>query len=251
MGKKSKAQEAEMKRQYQEERRRKELEKKKKQNKLMWQIVICVVAAVLLITAVIVAIALGGKKEITPTKLDGYINSEEITDLVRMNVTYTDKNGKKTTGDIVVKLLPDVAPITVENFQNLVDADFYNGLTFHRIDYGFMIQGGDPDGDGTGGTTTIKGEMTNNGFQNDLSHERGVISMARRPYNYDSASCQFFIMHEDTPSLDGEYASFGSVVYGLDTVDGIAGTKVGGAQNTTPVNPVTINYMNFVTPEAE
>lgn len=127
----------------------------------------------------------------------------------------------KNYGLIKLKLDANTAPITVSNFVGLANEGFYNGLTFHRIIKGFMIQGGDPNGDGTGGSKqTIKGEFTANGVDNPLKHTRGVISMARSQSN-DSASSQFFIMHEDTPSLDGEYAAFGCAYSGMDIVDKI------------------------------
>ena len=127
-------------------------------------------------------------------------------------------------GKIVVELYPDVAPITVENFVNLAKEGFYDGLTFHRIISGFMIQGGCPQGTGTGGPGhTIKGEFALNGIKNDLSHTRGVISMARAN-DPDSAGSQFFIVHQDSTFLDGQYAAFGKVIEGLDVVDAVAST---------------------------
>lgn len=127
----------------------------------------------------------------------------------------------KNYGSIKLKLDANTAPITVSNFVGLTNDGFYNGLTFHRIIKGFMIQGGDPNGDGTGGSKdTIKGEFSSNGVDNPLKHTRGVISMARSQSN-DSASSQFFIMHEDAPSLDGEYAAFGCAYSGMDIVDKI------------------------------
>lgn len=127
----------------------------------------------------------------------------------------------KDYGTIKVELDADTAPITVTNFVDLANEGFYDGLTFHRIISGFMIQGGDPQGNGTGGANkTIKGEFSANGVDNPISHERGVISMARSR-EYDSASSQFFIMHEDTDSLDGEYAAFGHVTEGMEIVDKI------------------------------
>lgn len=127
----------------------------------------------------------------------------------------------KDYGTIKVELDADTAPITVTNFVDLANEGFYDGLTFHRIISGFMIQGGDPQGNGTGGAgKTIKGEFSANGVDNPISHERGVISMARSR-EYDSASSQFFIMHEDTDSLDGEYAAFGHVTEGMEIVDKI------------------------------
>ena len=128
---------------------------------------------------------------------------------------------------IRLELYPEIAPLTVENFLDLVKKGFYNGLCFHRIIPGFMIQGGDPDGNGTGGPGySIKGEFRSNGVENPLKHERGVISMARA-FDPNSAGSQFFIMHEDAPHLDGEYAAFGKVIEGMDTVDEIAAVETG------------------------
>lgn len=128
------------------------------------------------------------------------------------------ENGKK----IELELYPEAAPETVKNFEGLVKKGFYDGLTFHRIIPGFMIQGGDPLGNGMGGAeNNIRGEFLANGHNNPIKHERGVISMARA-FDPNSASSQFFIMHADAPHLDGQYAAFGKVVAGMDTVDEIA-----------------------------
>lgn len=128
----------------------------------------------------------------------------------------------KDKGVIAVELDADTAPITVTNFVELANSGFYNGLTFHRIIEGFMIQGGDPKGNGTGGSDkNIKGEFAANGIKNGISHERGVISMARSSA-YDSASSQFFIMHKTSTHLDGQYAAFGHVTSGMDIVDDLA-----------------------------
>lgn len=137
-------------------------------------------------------------------------------------VTFEMENGKTFKAE----LYPDKAPNTVNNFISLVKKGFYNGLVFHRIIAGFMIQGGDPNGTGTGGPGYhIKGEFSSNGFkENDLSHERGVLSMARAQHP-DSAGSQFFVMHAEADYLDGQYAAFGKVIEGLDTVDAIAATK--------------------------
>jgi peptidyl-prolyl cis-trans isomerase B (cyclophilin B) len=125
-------------------------------------------------------------------------------------------------GQITLELYPELAPVTVENFVKLVNDGFYNGLTFHRIIDGFMMQGGDPNGDGSGGSTdTIKGEFKNNGVENILSHVRGVVSMARSGDSMDSASSQFFIVQSDSTFLDGDYAGFGRVTEGMDIVDKI------------------------------
>lgn len=127
----------------------------------------------------------------------------------------------KDYGTMKLELDADTAPITVTNFVNLAKEGFYDGLTFHRIISGFMIQGGDPDGNGTGGADhTIKGEFEQNGVENKMLHKRGVISMARAKAP-NSASSQFFIMHEDAPHLDGAYAAFGQVTEGIEIVDQI------------------------------
>lgn len=143
-----------------------------------------------------------------------YKNTDKTTDFVKIEMQSGDS--------IIVELNPSVAPVTVENFKNLVSQGFYNGLIFHRVISGFMIQGGDPQGTGMGGSKqTIKGEFKMNGVNNPLSHERGVISMARSQF-YNSASSQFFICHADAKFLDGQYAAFGRVVEGIETVDKIA-----------------------------
>ena len=133
----------------------------------------------------------------------------------------------KDYGTIQLELDADIAPITVTNFVNLVNDKFYDGLTFHRIIDGFMIQGGDPLGNGTGGSEeTIKGEFSLNGVENSISHVRGVISMARSNNSYNSASSQFFIVQQDSTSLDGGYAAFGRVIRGMEVVDEIAKVEV-------------------------
>lgn len=142
------------------------------------------------------------------------------------------ENGKK----IKLELYPDKAPITCANFEKLVREGFYDGLIFHRVISGFMIQGGDPEGTGMGGAKEkIKGEFAMNGVPNNLKHTRGVISMARS-MNPNSASSQFFIMHKDAPHLDGQYAAFGKVVEGIEAVDEIAETKTD--YNDRPLNDI-------------
>ena len=142
----------------------------------------------------------------------------------------TDKNPivtfKMENGDVFkAELYPEIAPNTVNNFISLVEDGFYDGLIFHRVIKNFMIQGGDPEGTGMGGPGySIKGEFSSNGFKNDLKHERGVLSMARS-FMPDSAGSQFFVMHKDSPHLDGEYAGFGKVVEGIEVVDKIAESK--------------------------
>ena len=134
----------------------------------------------------------------------------------------------KDKGVIKLELDAKTAPITVKNFVDLVESGFYDGLTFHRVIEGFMIQGGDPEGTGFGGSEKqIKGEFSANGVTNNISHKRGVISMARASYSKDSASSQFFIVQKDSTFLDGQYAAFGHVTDGMDIVDDIAkNTKV-------------------------
>ena len=139
---------------------------------------------------------------------------------------------------IKIEVDEQAAPVTAANFLKLVKEGFYDGLTFHRIIPGFMIQGGDPKGNGTGGSSqTIKGEFASNGFNNPIHHVRGVISMARA-MDPDSASSQFFIMHDDAAYLDGQYAAFGKVVEGMDAVDEIASVPTGF--NDRPVTPVVM-----------
>ena len=152
-------------------------------------------------------------------------------------------------GIIKAELYPDTAPISVENYISLVEKGFYNGLIFHRVIPGFMIQGGCPDGTGMGGPGyQIKGEFSANGVKNDLKHARGVLSMARsqRP---DSAGSQFFIMHKDAPHLDGQYAAFGKVVEGMDIVDTIAAVRTG--QNDKPMNDQRIKKVTVAKPDGE
>lgn len=148
-------------------------------------------------------------------------------------------------GIIKVELFPEIAPNTVRNFISLANSGFYDGLTFHRVIPGFMIQGGDPAGNGSGGPDyDIYGEFSNNDFENDLKHERGVISMARS-MDMNSAGSQFFIMHEDSPHLDGDYAAFGKVTEGLDEVDKIA--SVERDMNDKPKEDVVIKSITVDT----
>ena len=131
------------------------------------------------------------------------------------------------TGVIKAELYPEIAPNSVNNFISLINKGYYDGLIFHRVISGFMIQGGCPDGTGMGGPGySIPGEFTANGFKNDLKHDRGVLSMARA-MSPDSAGSQFFLMHEKSPHLDGQYAAFGKVIEGMDVVDRIANTPTG------------------------
>jgi len=160
----------------------------------------------------------------------------------------------KGYGTMVAELYPNIAPNTVKNFIYLANSGFYDGLTFHRVKKNFMIQAGCPNGDGTGGPGyTIKGEFTNNGFQNDLKHTRGVLSMARRGSTntaqdklcYDTGGSQFFIMHVDYPYLDENYATFGKVIEGLDVLDAIATTATNSSNK--PLTSVVIESIKVDT----
>ena len=157
----------------------------------------------------------------------------------------------KHGGEFIIELYPEYAPATVENFLKLVNSNFYNGLTFHRIVDGFMAQGGDPEGTGNGGSEKkIKGEFASNGFtKNTLSHERGVISMARSAKN-DSASSQFFICYADvSESLDGNYAAFGKVIKGMEVVDAFCDVPMTyniRGEKAVPVEPIYIDSMTQI-----
>ena len=173
-----------------------------------------------------------------------YIESEEETNFVKI-----DTDGY---GIMIAELYPDVAPITVENFKSLVKDKFYDGIIFHRVIKDFMIQTGDPTGTGMGGSEKeIKGEFKNNGVENNLSHTRGVLSMARRGGNPDteetmnSASSQFFIVHKDSNFLDGNYASFGKLLNGYDVLDKIATTETNSSDK--PLKDIKMNTIRFVT----
>ena len=181
-------------------------------------------------------------KENNTENKDEYIQNNQISNESEENNMYS--TGKhhaeivvKNYGTIALELDADVAPITVENFAKLVNEGFYNGLTFHRIISGFMIQGGDPLGNGTGGSSkTIKGEFASNGVKNSISHVRGTISMARSSMP-NSASSQFFIVHQDSTFLDGQYAAFGTVTSGMEVVDKIcADTAVEDDNGTVAKN---------------
>jgi len=205
----------------------------------------------------------------TVANLDLFEETGEVTDYVLLNikvagskkaesaegdaqaqaegddVAATTANKEDYYGKILIRLYPDVAPLTVSNFKKLVGNGFYKGLTIHRVIKEFVIQGGDPNGDGTGGSNgEIFGEFASNGFTNNLSHKRGVVSMARSD-DPDSASSQFFICHADaSDSLDEKYAAFGYVIYGMDVVDYIAGLQT-DADDKPTVN-VTIESASFV-----
>ncbi|PKG22899.1 peptidylprolyl isomerase [Niallia nealsonii] len=192
----------------------------------------------LMLVSLVLLAACGNKEEEKNSS-----SNADYADKIKENpmVTITMNDGKK----IEIELYPKVAPNTVSNFVSLVKRGFYDGLTFHRVIPDFMIQGGDPNGDGTGDPGYgIKGEFSSNGFDNDLKHERGVISMARSN-DPDSAGSQFFIMVADQASLDGEYAAFGKVISGMDTVDTIV--NVGRDENDKPLEDVTMKKVTVDT----
>lgn len=261
MGKQSKLTNSEQLRRFREEQRKIEMEKRKKQNRLILIIAAaCLLVAAITVTVVLVLNMTQNTPESnytppsdTPTNAETAVKmndldfsevnisamqeTEEVTKYVKLTVQYTDENGFDREGDILIRLFDEVAPKTVENFQKLVKEGAYTNSTFHRIMKNFMIQGGI-----AAGATSITGEFTSNGFQNNLLHKRGVVSMARSA-KADSATSQFFIMHGDRDTLDGNYASFGYVVSGMDVVDAIANTEVqvnGDGEMADPVNDVTI-----------
>lgn len=187
----------------------------------------------------IIFLCVGCSKDLTKGTIDG-VNYEETNEATNYVKIETTKNKV-----ILIELFPDVAPLTVDNFKKLVADKFYDGLIFHRVINDFMIQTGDPLGTGIGGSDeTIKGEFSNNGVENNLSHYRGVVSMARRSDDMDSASSQFFIVQADATYLDGDYAAFGKVIAGMDTVDKIA--RVATDVNDKPNTPQKIRNIRFV-----
>ena len=194
----------------------------------------------LFVLAIILVLTTGCEsKEFTRGELEGYTyeETEEVTNYVKI-VTNNDEV-------ILIELYPDIAPITVANFQKLVGEHFYDGLIFHRVIEDFMIQTGDPEGNGTGGSDeTIKGEFSENGVENNLSHTKGVVSMARGE-DFDSASSQFFIcVSDDDTYLDGEYAAFGKVIAGYDAVEQISKVKTNSSNK--PLQPQTMETVRFV-----
>ncbi|AMO87369.1 Putative bifunctional phosphatase/peptidyl-prolyl cis-trans isomerase [Solibacillus isronensis B3W22] len=202
---------------------------------------------IVLFTVLIVILAACGKETAENEDQRTTANyAEEVTE--NPIVTITMENDEK----IVIELEPKTAPNTVANFISLVEDGFYDGLIFHRVIPGFMIQGGDPDGTGMGGPDyAIKGEFTSNGFENTLTHERGVISMARSQ-DPDSAGSQFFIMTEQATHLDGDYAAFGKVTEGMETVDEIVAAE--RAKNDKPledqkIKTVEVDTKGFDYPE--
>ncbi len=195
----------------------------KKDNILLTICVIIFVGALLVIVA-----TLSGKETKTVEDLKG-INFDIAENVATLN--YQTENPVvalyiKNYGAVVIELYPDVAPNTVNNFISLVKAGFYDNNTFHRLMPGFVLQGGDPSGTGTGDAGyKIKGEFTNNGFTNNLKHTKGIVSMARGSYSMDSAGSQFFIMLGEAPHLDGDYAAFGKVIDGMEIVERIEKTE--------------------------
>lgn len=231
------------KRLQQEQEKQKKLQQQKRENLIVTIVAVALIA--LIVGGVVITVVLSNRPIYDLADKNSYTVSETATNYVKLNVSYTDDEGKKHNGDIIVKLDPESAPITVANFQKLVGEGFYDGLIFHRVIENFMIQGGDPKGDGTGGSDEkITGEFSENGIDNPLKHERGVISMARGSYSMDSASSQFFIMHKTTSSLDGKYAAFGHVVFGMTSVDGIA--TIATNSNDKPLNNAVIESAVFV-----
>lgn len=215
----------------------------KQMNPLVWGIGAIVVVAVLIIAAVVLTqkptTTSGAQSSANPTATT---SAETYTPpALEKDVTYTARIDVKDYGTITVELDQEAAPITCANFVELANSGFYDGLTFHRIEPGFVIQGGDPNGNGTGGSEhDIVGEFAENGYKNDLSHVRGTISMARAN-DPNSASSQFFIMHQDNTGLDGKYAAFGTVTDGMDVVDAICEDASNGTLSENPViNSVTI-----------
>ncbi len=205
--------------------------------------ILCLVLSLILLAVTLTACAHKAPTmdqiDMSPVELSAATVTEDETDYVIISV--------KDFGDILVRLYPDVAPETVKNFKDLVSRKFYDGLTFHRILKGFMIQGGCPKGDGTGDSgKDIKGEFSKNGFENNLLHNRGVLSMARGN-DMNSASCQFFIVHdtEGASHLNENYASFGYVVAGMDVVDKIANVAVIPGTDGVSFDTVTINTIRF------
>ena len=276
MGKNSNANQATQLRQFRADERAKQQAAKRRQTKIA---LLLVLLAVAICAAVVLLIVFNGNGEtqtdetgngahVTDTlgyydngapfmedldmseiNLEAFTQTDEITNYVRLNVSYTDNDGMQRKGDIVIRLYDNVAPETVKNFQNLVKSGFYNGSSFHRVIKDGLIQGG--SGSGEAQLTPIKGEFTNNGFYNNLEHHRGVVAMARTIYP-DSATSQFYIMCESNIDLDHNYATFGYVAYGMDTVDAIAAlnvvanTQMSG-EVSLPVNTVTINSATFIT----
>lgn len=253
MGKQSRAKEAEQLREIRRRREEEERNKKRKQNRTTG-IAVGVVVGMMLVAVLAVIIATVANQTPKMSQIDlsdvadasAFTETSKKTNYVRLSVSYTAADGTEKNGDIYVRLFPKVAPKTVKNFQSLVASGYYNGTVFHRVYPGFMIQGG------SGDAAKIAGEFASNGFENNLQHVRGVLSMARAD-SPDSASSQFFIIHQTASHLDGNYAAFGYVVNGMDVVDAITQVELSqtagsiDAVATSPVYPVTITSAVFVT----
>ncbi len=234
----------------------KQLEKRKCENRLMW-IIFAGFAGIAVLAAVIVFLMQSGNSPQSDTppqmeeldfsekELSCFEETDQKTEYVKLTVSWTNHLNETYTDDIVIRLYSDVAPITVRNFQKLVGEGFYDGKIFHRVIQNFMIQGGGFDQNGMQDITAsvIKGEFSSNGVENHLSHIRGVVSMARTTVK-DSASSQFFIVQKTSEYLDGEYAAFGFVVYGMDTVDAIAALETNSSDK--PLENVVIDSAKFV-----
>lgn len=227
--------------------------KKKQQNNKTVNILIVIITALIIAIAVLAVVSINKKDETPATELTmmDKINNLNITE--NPIATLEMENG----GIITIELYPKIAPNTVCNFIELANSGYYDGLIFHRCIQDFMIQGGDPDGNGTGGPGySIKGEFTDNGFENNLSHDRGVISMARGPYDYDSAGSQFFITVSDTNkrSLDGQYASFGKVISGMEVADAIVANETDDYDKPLVdqvIKSIRVDTKGITYPEAE
>lgn len=186
---------------------------------------------------------------------DGVVETTPATEADNQNDDAASADNGTSVSDgnvIIITLYPDIAPITCENFENLVSEGFYNGLTFHRVVDDFMAQGGDPMGTGMGGSEqNIKGEFSSNGVENDLSHQRGVISMARSS-DPDSASSQFFICYTDCSFLDGSYAAFGEVTQGMEVVDSFLSVErvmSATGEMASPTTPITMQEVTMIDPD--
>ncbi len=218
----------------------------KTDKKLNLIIIVCTIVILALIAGIVTLAVISNMPEKTMADKIAKLNIKE-----NPVATLEMENG----GVIVMELYPDVAPNTVCNFIELANSGYYDGLIFHRCIPGFMIQGGCPEGTGMGGPGyTIKGEFTSNGFKNDLKHERGVVSMARQSMPLDSAGSQFFIMVEDYPSLNDQYASFGKVIKGMEVADAIVAQKTNDSDKPLSdqvIKSIRVDTKGITYPEAE
>ncbi|MEC5425211.1 peptidylprolyl isomerase [Virgibacillus sp. C22-A2] len=219
------------------------------------------IALKLLFTTVLVTLLMAGCGNQTEDKQAEESTDEQTNEQTNEQTEYpnVEENPVVTItmendDEIIAELYPDIAPNTVANFISLIEDGFYDGLIFHRVIPGFMIQGGDPEGNGTGGPGhAIEGEFSSNRFENDLAHDKGVLSMARSQ-SPDSAGSQFFIMAENSPHLDGDYAAFGQVVEGIEVVDRIVETERGAADKPLEdqrMKTVTVDTKGYDYPDPE